>query len=68
MKKRKFRIPLLILIGLDLVSKYVFYDLEYLSHNSFLTPVLNTGISRSLPLPYMIIILVSIVGIGAIIF
>jgi len=67
MNKRKLPTTIGILVGLDLVSKYVFYDLKYLEHSFFVTPAFNTGISRSLPLPYLLIILVSCIGIGAIV-
>ena len=52
-------------IALDLLSKYVFYDMKYLEHFSLFTPVFNEGISRSLPVPLIIIILISIGGIAA---
>jgi hypothetical protein len=67
MNKRKLRISIFILVGIDLVSKYFFYNLRIGEQLNIITPALNTGISRSLPLPYIIIILVSLIGIGAII-
>ncbi len=63
MKYFKFSLRILILIGLDLISKYLFYNLRYLEDTSLIRPVINTGISRSLPVPFLIIILISIVGI-----
>lgn len=48
-----------------MISKYLFYDLKYLSHTTRIRPSFNTGISRSLPVPYYIIIIISILGTGA---
>lgn len=67
MNQRKLWISIFILVGLDFVSKYFFYNLRIGEQLNIITPALNTGISRSLPLPYIIIILVSLIGIGAII-
>ncbi len=63
MKHLKFIMTILILIGVDLLSKYFFYNLKYLENTSLIRPTLNTGISRSLPVPYWIIIIMSIGGI-----
>jgi signal peptidase II len=52
-------------LGLDLISKHFFYNLNYLEHTAIIDSVLNQGISRSLPVPFIIIIGVSIIGIGA---
>jgi len=67
MKKNNIRCSIAILlgVGIDLVSKYFFYTLEYLRDINLIHPVLNLGISRSLPVPFFIIIFVSIVGIIA---
>lgn len=51
------------LIGLDMISKYFFYNIKYLQEIAIFEPIFNTGISRSLPVPYTIIILISLVGI-----
>jgi len=53
------------LVGLDLLSKYIFYNLKYLEHISLIWPALNKGISRSLPVPFFITITISIIGLGA---
>lgn len=42
---------------LDQLSKWFFYDLAWWSESYFLTPVFNTGIWRSLPLPLRVTIL-----------
>jgi len=54
----------MVFVGIDLLSKYVFYNMKYLEHFSLFTPVFNEGISRSLPVPLIIIILISIGGIA----
>lgn len=65
MKQLKLRIRVGILIGIDMLSKYFFYNIQYLDNTSRILPVLNKGISRSLPVPYFIIIIISILGVGA---
>jgi lipoprotein signal peptidase len=65
MRQIKLRIGISILVGLDMLSKYIFYNFKYLNETVLIRPVLNKGISRSLPVPLMIIIGVSIVGIAA---
>lgn len=52
-----------ILTGIDLLTKYLFYNNNFLNDTSRILPVLNTGISRSLPIPMIVILLISIVGI-----
>jgi signal peptidase II len=54
-----------ILTGIDLFTKYLFYNLKYLEHTSLILPSFNIGISRSLPVPYRIIISMSIMGVLA---
>lgn len=68
MKQLKLRISIMLLIGIDLVSKYVFYTLEYVKGIVRIHPVFNLGISRSLPMPFAIIIGMSFIGIGVFIF
>ncbi|MCX6824566.1 MAG: signal peptidase II [candidate division SR1 bacterium] len=65
MKHLKLRIGVIILTGLDLLSKYVFYNVKYLNETTVILPALNKGISRSLPVPFFIIIGISILGIVA---
>jgi len=55
----------MVFVGIDLLSKYIFYTKEYLEQFSLFTPAFNEGISRSLPVPLIIIILISIGGIAA---
>ncbi len=64
MKQIKLRIGVGILVGIDMISKYIFYNLKYLNETALIRPVLNKGISRSLPVPMIIIIAISILGIG----
>jgi len=65
MRHFKLRSWVIVLVGLDLLSKYIFYNLNYLNDTTLIWPTLNTGISRSLPIPFILIILVSIAGIAA---
>jgi lipoprotein signal peptidase len=65
MRHFKLRIRVIVFTGLDLLSKYVFYNFKYLNETTLILPVLNKWISRSLPVPYLIIMGVSILGIGA---
>lgn len=64
MKHIKLWILTICLIGVDMASKHIFYNLRYWDDIQWVLPVLNKGISRSLPLPYVIIISISILGIG----
>ena len=63
MKHFKLRTWVIILVIIDMLSKYLFYNIHYLNHSSRIVPVLNTGISRSLPVPFLLILLISCVGI-----
>ena len=65
MKHLKLRIGVGALIGVDMLSKYFLYNIHYLDNTSRILPVLNKGISRSLPVPYFIIVIISILGVGA---
>lgn len=53
-------------LGLDLISKHFFYNLRCFEHTPIINPVLNQGISRSLPVPFLIILGVTIIGLVAI--
>lgn len=53
-------------VGLDLISKHFFYNLRYFEHTPIINPVLNQGISRSLPVPFLLILGVTIIGLAAI--
>lgn len=67
MKHLKLRISVAILITIDLLSKYLFYNLKYLNETTLIFPTLNTGISRSIPMPLVLILIISVLGIGGII-
>jgi lipoprotein signal peptidase/predicted Ser/Thr protein kinase len=47
-------ISLILLLTIDLVSKYLFYDLEIAATTQFLQPILNPGSARSLSVPHWI--------------
>jgi len=49
-----------ILILLDQISKYFFYNQNLLNNLKIIQPAFNTGISRSLPIPQLITILLTI--------
>ena len=63
MRHFRLRASVLTLIGIDMVSKYLFYNLKYLNETTLIRPTFNTGISRSLPVPFLLIIIISMVGI-----
>ncbi len=65
MKHIKLRTLVIIMIGIDLASKYLFYTLRYLDGSMVILPVFNTGISWSLPVPLIVTIIISVLGIGA---
>ena len=53
---RLFLISCLFLLLLDLVTKYIFVDLQWWDYFFFLAHVCNTGVSFSFPLPYWLMI------------
>lgn len=62
MKKRISTIIFIItLILLDQISKYFFYDNAFFQNLPFFEPSFNTGISRSLPVNLILIIILSII-------
>lgn len=65
MKKKRIIAILfcLLLIWVDQITKYLFYDLEIWSQIFFLEPLLNDGISRWMDMPMIIIFCVSVVCI-----
>lgn len=70
MKKKRIIALLftLLLIWVDQITKYLFYDLEIWSQIFFLEPLLNDGISRWMDMPMIIIFCVSVVCIWLFIF
>gem|GEM_PF-1289592 len=65
MRHLKLRIRVIIFTGLDLLSKYIFFNFKYLNETTLIRPALNKGISRSLPVPFFIVIGISVIGIVA---
>jgi len=65
MKKKRIIAILfcLLLIWVDQLTKYLFYDLEIWSQIFFLEPLLNDGISRWMDMPMVIIFCVSVICI-----
>ena len=62
MKKRlSTAIFIIIFILLDQASKYFFYDNAFLTNLPFLEPSFNTGISRSLPVNIILVIILTII-------
>ncbi len=49
----------IILIVIDQVSKHFFYDKLFLNDLSIIQPVFNAGISRSIPIPQVVIIVLT---------
>jgi signal peptidase II len=65
MKHLKISIYVFILLLLDLTTKYFFYP--HTAFNSpYITPTLNTGIARSLPVPLRIVGIITLAVIGGI--
>lgn len=63
----KFSIFTSIFLFIDIISKYIFYNLKIASDLSRLSPSFNTGIARSLPVPMIITIIISIITLIAIV-
>ena len=62
MKKRiSLIIFIIILVLLDQTSKYFFYDNVFLSNTQLFEPSFNTGISRSLPVNIILVIVLTII-------
>lgn len=59
MKHIKIRSLIIWLLGIDLLSKYFFYDQKIFT-NVLITPAFNTGVARSLPIPLVLVIIISI--------
>lgn len=64
MQNKKLILRSTIGIAIDLITKYLFYNVRYLENTSMIRPTLNTGISRSLPVPFILIVGISIIGIA----
>lgn len=58
----------IILIVIDQVSKYFFYDKLFLSERSIIQTAFNTGISRSIAIPQIITIIWTILILGILIY
>lgn len=54
---------IILLLGCDLILKYLIYDLWWRQDSLRLTNVFNTGISRWLPISYRIVIPISLIAI-----
>ena len=62
MKKRISTIIFIIIfVLLDQISKYFFYDNSFFQNLPFFEPSFNTGISRSLPVNLILVIILSII-------
>ena len=64
MKYRKMISIGVLLLGLDLLTKWLFYDLQLRKELPVLHPTLNTGISRGVKIYLPFVILISFIGIG----
>lgn len=51
---------LILLVVWDMLTKYALYDLRLGSMSVWLEPHFNTGIARSLPVPMILVIMISI--------
>lgn len=64
MKNKLFLIiSTLFLVAIDVVTKYLFYTQQRGEWSIRITPSFNTGVSWSLPVPYGIVISISLLGI-----
>lgn len=59
----KIFVRLFLFIVLDQGTKHMFYDAKIGSSFWWITPVFNTGISRSMPIPQTIIITISVIAL-----
>ncbi len=50
----------IIILAIDLLTKYFFYDREWGQDISWVTAHFNTGIARSLPMPSRLILIVTV--------
>ncbi|MDR0859978.1 MAG: hypothetical protein LBO09_03155 [Candidatus Peribacteria bacterium] len=57
-----------LLLGLDQLSKYFFYTQEIGANLSFLEPLFNTGISRGIAIPMLITLVISLVCVALFVF
>lgn len=62
---RLFFLILISLIGIDLFSKYLCYDLEWGKQFVLIEPTINMGISFSLQVSYALVIPLSLLALGA---
>lgn len=66
MKKKELASPILlsiILLSLDMITKYFFYNLEKLNSLSIIRPIINTWISFGFKLPLLLVIIISILAL-----
>jgi len=63
MKKRWYLLYILLLTIFDQISKYFFYNQNFLSNLPIFTPAFNTWVSRSLPINIYFVIIISIIMI-----
>jgi signal peptidase II len=62
-KITKLSIITILLLWLDLLSKHLFYNIQIIKNSTLITPSFNLGISRSIPAPMTIIIIISIIAL-----
>ncbi|MDR0650937.1 MAG: hypothetical protein LBG59_06130 [Candidatus Peribacteria bacterium] len=61
-KKRRYSLLLILaLLGIDQLSKCLFYTQQLRSDSSFLVPLFNKGISRGIIVPMGLTLLISVV-------
>lgn len=51
---RRFLILMFGLLALDIVTKYIFFDMKIVNHIWFIQPMFNLGISRSMKVPWFV--------------
>jgi len=58
----KFAIISFLLLWVDLISKYFFYNLEKFNNLNFVKPIVNTWVSFGVKMPLILIVILSLVA------
>ncbi len=66
MRHFKIRLLIFLLLILDLATKYFFYNMHAGTNVFFLQPTFNTGIARSLQVPLLGIIIITVLVMAGI--
>ncbi len=64
----KVLLGIIVLVSIDMFMKYLFYNLRRGEESRLLTPVLNTGIGRSIAVPLSIVGILTVIIVGVILY